>query len=153
VADAYSRKWRDDDDEAESRRRRKPDCYGDPEVFDPDDDDCDRCPWRAACKVVIDRKSKTRSRSRSNRRSRSSRDDRDDRDSRIIKRRGSTSVREAPPDEDDTWSSVLGYNAMVEAAQGMADELSNAVGHIPRKRYPNILAKRKRRVIDAEEDD
>ena len=129
------------------RSSSRPDCYGDPEIYNVADSECRNCSSRPSCKYVVDRKlgGNTSSRDLQTR-------NRSTTSTRVSRK--STNVNVMDYDEDDTFLNTLTHNAMLNAVQGMADTFSDAIGSIPRKKYPNPYARiKKRRRSEEDYDD
>ena len=99
----------------------KPECFGDPEVHDPETSDCQSCAVIGACAI----RTRRRIAANSGRRNvpvhrRTSR--------RTSKRKETIVVVES--DNEDTYGTVLMHNAGLEAVQAMVDELSNSIKSI-----------------------
>ena len=111
-----------------------PPCFADPDEYDIEDEGCVECPFVDACGIRIARNSTT---TRSEHRGfPSSTSKRTSSYYRPPPARPSTTAHrntnppkkiEQDPDEKDTWSSVLMFNASIEMAQAMVDELSESV--------------------------
>lgn len=133
----------------------KPECYGDYQYYDPEDQECQDCAFIDACGIRARRSMRMHSESKS-REQTSSRAPRmqpaeRQQPTRAIttSRRGNvtkqteTQVFTEPGDKDTYWS-VLSHNAGLEAVQAMFDELSNSVRHIPRKSYSELWKRPKK---------
>lgn len=129
-----------------SKYASRPDCYGEEDVYDPDDEECRQCPHKSPCSLVITRREAQARReitSRNSQRDRDRRKERKEKVGALIR-----SVEDFPvgePEEGDTFSTALVYNASLNALQGMVDTASHAVGQIPRKPYNMFTSLRKKK--------
>lgn len=137
----FSSRFSDDDDDDDGRPT-KPECYGDPDYYDITDSDCKRCRFKGTCKLKVAALEREEKRSRS--RSRSDREERGRSSGKMVRRK-SREYELEEADEQDTFMSALAYNSSLNAATTMAETLTDALGQIPRKRYPPL---RKRKVED-----
>jgi hypothetical protein len=137
----FSSRFSDDDDDDDSRPT-KPECYGDPDYYDITDDECKRCRFKGTCKLKVaalereERRNQRGDQTQGSGRSQSS--------GKIVKRK-SREYELEEADGQDTFLSVLAYNSSLNAATTMAETLTDALGQIPRKRYPSL---KKRKVED-----
>lgn len=115
----------------------KPECYGDPDQYDPDDEGCDECAYSAGCSIRSRRNRAPVSVNRTSSRSSPVR----------MQHKHSTTknqvVSTTEAEDEDTYLSVLSHNAGIEAIQAIFDELANSVRHVPRKTYTNIWRRKK----------
>jgi hypothetical protein len=152
VSDAFSRRMKGS--EGRTIARERPECYGDPDTYDDDDDDCQECPAQASCLNIVKRKDRlaaqnvqvSRSRIPNPRTTLSS--NRGPPASTALSRRKKDEVavaelmvapdskREEPYD-DDTWLDAFRMNAFLGTAQTLVDELGHGIRSIPRVKYPN----------------
>lgn len=137
----FSSRFSDDDDD-DRRRPSKPECYGDPDYYDITHQDCRACSFKGTCKLKVSALEREESRDR--RKSRSRSEERGRSSGRMVKRREREYEFEEAG-EQDTFMSALAYNSSLNAATTMAETLTEALGQIPRKRYPSL---RKRRIED-----
>ena len=136
-----------------------PECWGDPDSYDPDDSICRSCAKFKTCEIKVDRVLESKNRGRSNRNVRSySRDAEPPRSStrrRFSIRDNKPAYNEryekenidippSLPENNDTYGSVLIYNASIEAIQAITDEISSSVRHIPRKTYRGLWKRDKK---------
>lgn len=121
------------------RESSKPECYGDPDYYEGDDPQCRACPVQSTCRVV----SEKRARSHNERHNRPV----TIREPRAIQRKSRAEASRAIEDyeEGDTWFSALVHNACIEGITAGAKTAVDALESIPKKRYPNPFAPRKKR--------
>lgn len=132
----------------------KPECFGEEELYDPDDRLCRDCGFEAACSYKVKQESNTTNSERllgkTSYQNRSSRTSsylnklRSQRESKEVSvRKQEHKVVQVEAEEEDTFTSVLMHNASLEAVQAMVDELSNSIKEIPRKSYKNLWKRKK----------
>ena len=122
-------------------------CFGMVDEYDPDDETyCQNCEFFHKCGVAVRQKLRNKN-TRNNRNTRTS----SRRGARTTAdRRGQVVKSHKEPvviidaEEEDTFLGALAYNAGLEAAQAMAEELSNSIRHIPRKGYNGVFKRRKK---------
>ena len=113
----------------------RPECYGDPDYYDPDDHSCsDDCAFFQSCGIRVARANSANSRRSLTPKNKTTRQ-------QVIKKQKAEIIVE--PETEDSYFSVLAYNSALEAIQAMADELSNSVRHVPRKSYGPIFNRKK----------
>ena len=125
---------------------RKPECYGDTDYYDPDDDTCQECAYIDGCGIRAARTART-----SNRRSpyknttynRTSSSVSSNKNS-IQRSKANQKITIIEADEQDTFQSTLAHNAALEAMQAVVDEVANSIRHIPRKSYNNLWKRNKK---------
>ena len=137
----FSRRFSDDDDD-DRRPTRKPECYGDPDYYDITDDDCRACSFKGTCKLKVNALEREE---RRDRRRGSSRSDSRDRTAGKLTRQKKREYALEEPEREETFVSVLAYNSALNSMTTAAETLTEALGQIPRKRYPAL---RKRKVED-----
>lgn len=128
-----------------------PPCFADPDEYDIEDEGCTECPFVDACGIRIARNSankrsdtRTFTSGTSNKRTSSYYRPPPSRSQSNVTNRSSPPKKvEQDPDENDTWSSVLMFNASIEMAQAMVDELSESVRAVPRKSYNKLWTRKK----------
>ena len=118
-------------------RPNRPTCFGDVETYDSKDPRCQSCPVRGSCSVQVNRKIDADARGRGTT------------GTTVVRRDYSPAVETRPryeviETEDDSWFEVLGHNGALGAVEAMARELVEGIRGIPRKKYPNPFAKKKR---------
>lgn len=124
----------------------KPECYGDEDYFDPDDDDCAACAVSQSCGIRVSRAAHgTRSRYATRQSSRPL--------SRPNPTRAVTPQRTRKneiqrvidePDDDTSFAKILMHNTGLEVIQSMVDELGNSIRHIPRIDYGKYFERKKK---------
>lgn len=112
----------------------KPQCYGDTEVHDPDHPDCRACKYLSLCRM----KCQSIIRGTSSSTSSSGRTPYVSHTSNGEAYRPKTPTPTAEPDKDDTFLGVLVHNSSLNAVTAMSATLTDALGQLPRKRYPGI---------------
>jgi len=138
VTDSYTRKYG-------VRSGSKPECYGDVDMYDPEDRVCPECSVRRACKVVVDKELQKIARE-----SRRSRKTRTDREVDLVFQPKSDKSR-TDPEEDDTFFGALFYNGSLSAMKAVLLEAHHGVDSIPHVRYPNPF-KRLRKIRSVEDE-
>jgi len=133
-----------DEDEGEDDGA-PPDCFGDEDYYGPEDRECKRCEFRVACSSNIRKEKKAavsrriRNRANATTRTRKSRTSvqrrQQSEETGVVVSRDVGSYIEVESAEEDTFASAVMHNASLNAAQGIADTISQAISHIPRKRY------------------
>ena len=139
MPDSYSRKY-------QIRSGAKPECYGDADMYDPEDRVCKDCTVRRACKVAVDKELQKIVRE-SRRTKRTRRDD----DVELVFQPKANKDRTAP-EEDDTFFGALFYNGSLSAMKAVLLEAHHGVDSIPHVRYPNPF-KRLRKIKSQEDDE
>lgn len=130
-----------------SSSTNKPDCFGDEDYYDPDDQHCRQCTCKFACELKI-RRLKQGARvqeSRDWRKGTSSKDPRVKSKKRkreelvALGRQDLDEYQEEEAEETDTFASALIHNASLNAIQASLDTASHAWAQIPRKGYQNVF--------------
>lgn len=127
--------------------KQKPDCWGDPDCYEPNDDECNQCKMQHSCGIRVSSKSSYASR----RQSTTSRGSLDHRGS-STKNRLPTRVTQTPkpeivraePEDDVSFGKLLLHNTGLEVLQTTIDELSNSVRAIPRYDYGKFFERKKK---------
>lgn len=137
MSDEFSKRY-----STTSNTSSKPECYGDEDYYDRDDRTCRACPSVTTCGLVIRRKQKREENSAPIARRNSPTGGKTPTKRTKI---GSHSLSEVDPEPGDTFGEVALHNSSLNALQGFVDTISDAVSHIPRKRYTgNIFGRGKK---------
>jgi hypothetical protein len=126
----FSSRFVDDEDASSGR----PECYGDPDYYDITNDVCRQCRFKGTCRLKVGALDREQRRAsvpntahvtptaspggvyRSNAKGRVFED----------------------PGKDESFTSVLAYNAGLNAVTTMSETLTEALAQIPRKKYPSL---------------
>lgn len=131
MADEYSKRF----GLRSTRSSAKPSCYGDVDTYDSADEDCQECPVRPACKIVVDRKIERELREdrleRRNTRTMSGRHRSRERD------RTTPNRERVNPGEKDSFFVALFYNGFLSASSAVLQEARHGVESIPMMKYPD----------------
>ena len=124
---------------------QKPECYGDPELYDPDDDECSGCGVNHSCSIRAQRKAKsTRPSYTSRNRQLSSTSTQENVSSTSLAQSRKLPRVEREPNHDITFSKILMHNTGLEVLQTVVDELSSSIRHIPRLDYGRYFERKKK---------
>lgn len=132
---------------------QKPECYADPELYDPETEPCaQECNWRQTCKIRVARAINA-NRTRTHKTARE----------RLVESRRSSDVRrrlrEPEPqelndrDEEVGFFTALIFNGGLSGVRGALTEAAFAVDQIPRFKYQDPLAKALSRVHRKKDED
>jgi len=129
-----------------TRRSSKPECFGDVEVYDTDDEECQDCPVKAACRVVVDKKidRELEEVGEERRKKRKKRKE-------LQRRRESSGNNETEeeweeweePEKGATFGEALAHNSFLSATSAVLREADRGVRSIPKLRYPTPWRRRK----------
>lgn len=133
---------------------RRPSCYGDPDVYDLRDRDCKECPFKATCRVAVNKKL---------RRQEDNDEPRHKSKSKSARRHGRRVGSEPDPesyierdDESLGFFGALAVNGALSGVRAMFVEATFAVDQIPRYPYPDPFKpaiKRGRQAAGVDDDD
>jgi hypothetical protein len=112
----------------------KPPCYGKEEYYDITDSTCRACKFSGTCRIKV--KAAQGSRGHTT-------DAHPERAVGHVVPGRSVPVPSEDPDSGDSFVSVLTYNSGLNAATAMSETLTQALGGIPRKRYPSFSKRSK----------
>ena len=133
MASGFSSKYGGGSSSSSSTNR--PDCFGDEEYFDIDDQHCRQCPSKMACQLKITRRAQSKRGSYSPAKSKKEKK----KDEVVRGRQDMSRYTEVEPEEGDTFASALIHNASLNAIQASLDTISHGWSEIPRKSYHNIF--------------
>lgn len=119
----------------------KPDCYGDEDYYDEDDEDCQACQVRKACSIRASRGSRT---STSRTYTRSYTRTPTPKTTAVTKKQNKVAKIIEDPSDDTTFAKILLHNTGLEVLQTMVDELGNSIRHIPRIDYGKYFDRKKK---------
>tara|TARA_R110001606_G_C14984068_1_gene604801 strand:+ start:194 stop:568 length:375 start_codon:yes stop_codon:yes gene_type:complete len=118
----------------------KPDCYGDEDYYDPDDNACKDCSVFQSCGI---RSSRSSRRSATPRVTASTSTDRNYRLA-TTKKKGEIARVMDDPGDDSTFANILLHNTGLEMMQTVVDEIGNSIRHIPRLDYGKYFERKKK---------
>ena len=127
--------------------KQKPDCWGDPDCYEPDDDECKQCRVQQSCGMKSSSKRTPTARHtpttrHSSFQSRTNRSQSTTSISRTVQPK--PEIVRAEPEEDVSFGKLLLHNTGLEVLQTTIDELSNSVRAIPRYDYGKFFERKKK---------
>jgi hypothetical protein len=127
----------------------KPECFGDLEAYDPNDETCQDCVMQRSCRIIVDRKMERDVATARERRGTTASTTTPTHRSGVTQRQDSRGVipmkdeyREEPKEGDSILVAFV-YNGVLSATESVLREAAYGVGSLPKIRYRTPLLMRR----------